>query len=513
MKARKILYLLLIWIVILLAPALLSCKKPNAADNDGSLSDDPAQADENAVDPTEALLENTPDSLPGDLDFGGAELRVLHRNGDNGYYGDGDIFEIEVFAESENGDIINDAIYKRNKLVEDRLNIKINPIGIIDASWSKAYDFFNYIKKSVSAGDNEFDVIMGYAALMPNYAMQNLFLNVNDFPYIDYEKPWWSLNFKNEMSIGGKCYLLDGDYSLSLLARAMCIYYNKDYAKELGLENLYQTVLDGDWTLDKIGEISKSAYFDLNGNGKKDSDDRFGTAITIGTYIDNLWFAFDQPVTVMDSDGFPALAANTPKMAEMVKKTYDFLYNNEGVNALVEDLEQEMNCLNNFSAGNILFWPNTLYKNGMLRATETDYGILPYPKWNKEQERYMTGAQDNFSIIAIPVICANKDFVGAALEALAAESYRRVTPAYYEIALKTKYLRDDESAMMLDMIRDGLSFNFGAYHTDSIGDLRLQYRFLMSNKKSDWVSMYEKKEAQYQKGLEKTINNYMNIEQ
>ena len=453
------------------------------------------------------------DDLPGDLDFGGAEFRVLHRNGNNGYYGDGDVFEIEVFAEAETGDIINDAIYRRNNLVEDRLNIKIKPIGIIDASWDKAYDFFNYIKRSVASGEDDFDVALGYAALMPNYAMQGLFFNVNGVPYIDYDKPWWSSNFKDEMSIGGKSYLFEGDYALSLLARAMCIFYNKDYAKDLGLENLYQTVLGGEWTLDKISEISRSAYIDLNGNGQKDPDDNFGTTITIGTYIDNLWFAFDQPVTVMDSDGYPVLAANTAKMAEMVSKTYEFLYNNEGVNALVENLEEEMNCLNNFSAGKILFWPNTLYKNVMLRATETDYGILPYPKWNKEQARYMTGAQDNFSIIAIPVTCKNTELAGAVLEALAAESYRSVTPAYYEIALKTKYLRDDESAMMLDIIRDGLSFNFGAYHTDSIGDLRLQYRFLMSDKKSDWASFYEKNEARYQKGLEKTIDNYMNLDQ
>jgi ABC-type glycerol-3-phosphate transport system substrate-binding protein len=315
------------------------------------------------------------------------------------------------------------------------------------------------------------------------------------------------------MSIGGKCYLLEGDYSLSLLARAMCVYFNKDYAKELGLENLYQTVLSGDWTFDKISDISKAAYMDLNGDGKKDPGDRFGTTITVGTYIDNMWFAFDQPVTVMDADGYPVLAANTEKMAQMVTKTYEFLYNNEGVNAPAETVEAEMINLSSFSSGNILFWTSTLYKNVMLRATETDYGILPYPKWDKAQERYMTGAQDNFSIIAIPVTCSKKDFAGAALEALAAESYRSVTPAYYEIALKTKYLRDDESAMMLDIIRDGLSFNFGAYHTDSIGDLRLQYRFLMNEKKSDWVSTYEKKEAQYQKGLEKTIENYKNIVQ
>ena len=260
-KIKKLLILFLA--IITVCSVLFSCaeKAPqesvNNTPNDGVIPE--KTPDESEIDEPEIG-----DNLPDNLDFGGMEFRILHRNGNNGYYGDGDVFEIEVFAEAENGDTINDAIYRRNKLVEERLNIKIKPIGIIDASWDHAYDFFNYIKKSVSAGDDEFDVALGYAALMPNYAMQGLFLNVNDFTYIDYEKPWWSRNFKDEMSIGGKSYLLEGDYSLSLLARAMCIFYNKDYARDLGLENLYQTVLGGDWTLDKISEISKSAYIDLN---------------------------------------------------------------------------------------------------------------------------------------------------------------------------------------------------------------------------------------------------------
>ena len=495
------------------AGALFSCSENlkdaenNLPRESGSNEDDP---DKNAAGDDQ---RNIKDDLPDTLDFGGAELRILHRNGINGDFADGEMFDFEVFVEAENGDIVNDAIYRRNKMVEDRLNIKIRPIGKFDASWPTGYEFFNDLKKIIAAGDDEYDIVFGFAGLIPSYAMQGLFLGTNGLPYIDHEKPWWSTNFKEEMSIGGKSYLLIGDYSLSLLARAMCVFFNKDYARDLSLENLYQTVLSGDWTFDKMDELSKAAYTDLNGNGKKDADDRFGTTITLRTSIDNLWYAFDQPVTVMDPDGYPTLAGDKAKMAEMVSKTYDFLYTNEGVNAITESLEMELDCVNKFSAGNILFWPNSLYKNGLLRATETDYGIIPYPKWNKSQPRYMTGSQDHFSMLAIPVTCPNTELVGAALEALAAESYRSVTPAFYEIALKTKYLRDDESAMMLDIIRDALSFNFGTYHTDSMGDLRLQYSFLMIDKKSDWISMYEKKEAQYQKGLEKTIENYIKLDQ
>ncbi|MCL1794016.1 MAG: extracellular solute-binding protein [Oscillospiraceae bacterium] len=509
MKMKKLIALFAS-VVVISGVMLFSCAE-NSQDMQNDQTDNP-DPQKTVGDAAESEPSHIIDDLPDDLDFGGKELRILHRNGINGDFADGEMFDFEVFVEAENGDIVNDAIYRRNKMIEERLNIKIKPIGTFDASWPTGYEFFNDLKRILAAGDDEYDIVFGFAGLIPSYAMQGLFLNVNGIPYIDEKKPWWSQNFKSEMSIGGKSYLLIGDYSLSLLARAMCVFFNKSYAQDLGLENLYQTVLSGEWTLDKIGEISKSAYVDLNGNGAKDAEDRFGTTITLRTSIDNLWFAFNQPVTLMDSDGYPTLAANTPKMAEMVTKTYDFLYNNEGVNAITESLETELDCVNKFSAGNILFWPNSLYKNGLLRAMETDYGILPYPKWDKEQERYMTGSQDHFSMLAIPISCSETELVGAALEALSAESYRSVTPAFYEIALKTKYLRDDESAMMLDIIRDGLSFNFGAYHTDSMGDLRLQYSFHMIDKKSDWVSFYEKNESRYQAGLEKTIDNYMKLD-
>ena len=55
-------------------------------------------------------------------------------------------------------------------------------------------------------------------------------------------------------------------------------------------------------------------------------------------------------------------------------------------------------------------------------------------------------------ILAVPITATNLERTGIITEALSAESYKRVIPAYYETALKTKYARDDESVQMLDMI-------------------------------------------------------------
>ena len=60
-------------------------------------------------------------------------------------------------------------------------------------------------------------------------------------------------------------------------------------------------------------------------------------------------------------------------------------------------------------------------------------------------------------MFGIPVTNTKMDMTGMLLEALAAESYRTVTPIYYEMALKIKYVRDDISAIMIDLVREGVT--------------------------------------------------------
>jgi hypothetical protein len=51
--------------------------------------------------------------------------------------------------------------------------------------------------------------------------------------------------------------------------------------------------------------------------------------------------------------------------------------------------------------------------------------------------------------------------IGVIVEALCAESYKKVVPAYYDVALKFKGTRDQESIAMLDMIVNSRIFDFG----------------------------------------------------
>ena len=77
-----------------------------------------------------------------------------------------------------------------------------------------------------------------------------------------------------------------------------------------------------------------------------------------------------------------------------------------------------------------------------------------YPKYDEQQGGYYTNSMDQHSVFGCPVTLPESEyeFMGVVTEALNAESYKTVTPAFYDIALKNKYTEDPVTAQMIDLI-------------------------------------------------------------
>ena len=158
-----------------------------------------------------------------------------------------------------------------------------------------------------------------------------------------------------------------------------------------------------------------------------------------------------------------------------------------------------------------LFTADTFeFASKYLRDFETDYGIIPYPKWDEKQEEYYTMVDGGHEGIAIPVSVADPDFVGTITEALNAESYKRTIPVYYDIVLKTKGSRDEESVTMLDMIFDGRIFDFGYVY----GEFGAAFwpQFLIEKKSPDIASYYEKNHKKYDEKMADAITFFEEYE-
>lgn len=136
---------------------------------------------------------------------------------------------------------------------------------------------------------------------------------------------------------------------------------------------------------------------------------------------------------------------------------------------------------------------------------ENDYGILPYPKWDEAQTEYYTMVDGSHDILAVPITATNLERTGIITEALSAESYKRVIPAYYETALKTKYARDDESVQMLDMIANSRVFDIGYVYDGWSGASFIFQELISANNtsfESTWASRQSSIEAHYNEVIE-----------
>ena len=131
--------------------------------------------------------------------------------------------------------------------------------------------------------------------------------------------------------------------------------------------------------------------------------------------------------------------------------------------------------------GNVLFLTQAFAYGSEMKASTVNYGVLPVPKYDEQQEDYRTCFGNAASTLAI---CSNLSperaaMVSAVLELLSAESYKQVVPVYYETVLKGHYSRDAADAEMYDRILDTFVFSFGfAWSSSSLGGISAIFRRL-----------------------------------
>ncbi|MBQ2709930.1 MAG: hypothetical protein IJF67_16775 [Clostridia bacterium] len=312
------------------------------------------------------------DNLP-DKDFGGEEFTIAT------YTALLDDYEIEEMT----GDVMDDALYNRNLAVEDHFNIKL--AYSYDDNYMSAT---SAIRANVLAGDDAHDLVAHHIVDMGAMAAEGLFMNLYDLDYIDLTRPWWSQKAVESLSYKNKVLCIAvGDYSLSSVSYTSFIAFNKVQVENFNMTpaDLYQTVRDGKWTIDRMSEIVKDVYQDLNGNTEKDEGDYFGIAnIYAGanTYLK----ACDNPILRNDKDGVPQLVFYQEKTPIIVEKVMNLMFNNPG--AISGDWNTVGNLpLEMFIDAQVLFAPSDLSSAYVhYRQNKDPFGALQYPKFDETQK-------------------------------------------------------------------------------------------------------------------------------
>ena len=410
--------------------------------------------------------ELTSKTLPADLKFNGETVTILSR--------DASFVSDELWVDDQNGAMVNDAIYKRNEKVMEQLNVNFESIKLS----GDAYLVSTELRNAASNGEAYFDIAANstYSTIM--YTGENIFLDLTDCEYLDLDAIYWSQGYNESASIGNSQYLATGALALSLYRLMFITFYNKDLLEEAQYENLYTVVDDGRWTIDYQIQLSKDLYRDADGSGTVSEGDTVGFASSTLSYLDPYWSSCDIQIITKDADNYLQYSLDSEKLSNTVDKLIVLFHqSNAWFDKSSGDDGKQTAMSNLFATGNVGTVTLRLgsVETEQFVTMQDEYGIIPMPKYDENQEKYYTFLHDQFTSIGIPSVHSNDEekvqMLGAVLEALALENYKSVVPTYYEVALKGRYLEDSESWRMLDMIYENVKVDAGVLYTKNLGSI------------------------------------------
>ena len=124
----------------------------------------------------------------------------------------------------------------------------------------------------------------------------------------------------------------------------------------------------------------------------------------------------------------------------------------------------------------------------VFREMESDFSILPTPKYDESQPRYYSRTCNViFSMVLVTAVDPGKS--GAVQEVMSCAGYKTMLPAYIDSAMKNKVARNRESGDAIQIIYDTRTLDLAKLYLPSFFDTKM-YTVLRAG--NSVVSMFEK---------------------
>lgn len=430
--------------------------------------------------PAETVVEEAVTETEGDrpemteADYGGAEFNIL--------YPSWSLYNNFYFAEETNGEAVNDAIFERTQKIEEALNITVVPqtLGYIDTVYPA-------VNKTVMAGEDAYQLALTHCATsLVSYVKQQIVVNWNDIPNIDMEKSYWNHSLSDNMEVSG---ILPFNVNSFILPDVNSIFFNTQlYDNYIG-DDLYSQVIDGKWTWDRLIENAGKASLDIDGDGQFTDQDQYGFVGELGWQFASILTSTDQYMISVGEEG-AYISLYTETTVNLIEKIRSFL--KEGTSAFTWNYDGKYDPNQggtppvSFNDGKALYYLVPLSLASNFRSMDTDFGIVPLPKYSEDQDRYITLNWSGF--MCVPMSVGDIEMVGTVVENLGWRNDEIVMPAFYDILLGQKIARNEESISMLDIIFDDSVYDLGV----GLGIYDVFGSCVSQKKPVEFASYYEK---------------------
>ena len=366
----------------------------------------------------------------------------------------------DIDCEEITGNEVLDEVYNRNILIEETYNCEIQWVDAVNAAT---------VKNTIMAG-NEEDGAMISRSIKETFGFleEDLILDLNDpsFTHLDLKQDWYSQTIQRDTTVAGKLYFVNGDMLFTDETAMWITLFNKELANRYVTDvNLYQAVKDGTWTVDMFMQYAALATTELVADDKWTYMDQWGY-VGEGPNVAALVTGAGYRYASITEDGGIVSNVFNPDFQNVYKKCYDTVDKRFCLLASdilgVESIFSAMDST--FYEGRALFMITGMNRTLAFREMDTDFGILPLPKYNAEQQDYYTWTTYNTNVVSIPYTCSDPERTSAIMEALFEESSYALRTAYIDKAVKYQSTRDDDSIDMLDIIINSTVYDIGVVY-------------------------------------------------
>ncbi len=464
------------------------------------------------------------DRLPGDLNYKGEEINVM-------YWSDVENLEFEV--EAVTGNNVSDAIFDRNNRIEDRLNVDLKWNGV-PGNANNRTGFVRMVQSYADAGAGSADIIATYSRTAGTLAVQGLLIDLATIKdsYVDLEMPWWPSQMVETVSFGNangtSYYFLTGDISTNVLHMMHCIYINKDLLNRLdrNIDDLYQMVYDGEWTLDALIELTSGVYLDLDGNNTKSKGDRYGL-IGRSYVLDAFYIGSNMKYIDSNQEAGKSLTVSkdfsSAKTVKLVRKVGQMFNSDDWMTMKFggePDYDETLNDIAVFADGRALVIQQhaQMAEKSIVGKVKFKHGVLPMPKYNKSQVNYYTSVGNPHTLYSLFVGLNSRGdmdstlrMMSAVLECWASEGYRLTTPEIFEVNMQLKYAEGQDETDMFEYVRSGIVFDLGKIFNIELDQMTERLSNAIAGNAS-WSSSYKSYKRSIEAKLKTIVNDFKNYQ-
>lgn len=372
----------------------------------------------------------------------------------------------ESFDKADNN--VDHAVYQRNFWMQERLNMNFQYINM-----SVGYEEASQTVERYLNSGTPIDLIISKLFPMANMSLEGKFINVANNSQFSFWEDYWYTDLMNDLSLdgGNTAFLMAGDYFMDVIQSANILIYNTQMMNDLwteeGGDKAYkQSVLDGKWTLDDLITMVKNVAGDSTDSTK------------LGLAIDQYWAPMIPLIISSDlsfikqTESAITVDMNMDKCTSLFEKMKN-LFESDGTTKMVKDGDYVYNtadhttALSQFDSKNALFIGGVRFGSlGIFTNSPVEWSVVPYPKFDKEQENYITPTHDTTEVGAIPTICTDQETVMTIIELLSKRTHQKVMPEYYDKMLKNRYGKDPVTAQLMDVIHDSMKGSFALAYSD-----------------------------------------------